>query len=145
VVLDRRAGFEAVREFAHQAAGLLASRHPEMITTEQRKNKRGMRIYADVMRNAYAQTVVANYAVRGRPGAPVAVPLNWAEVEDDGLDPGKFTIATTRARLDGHGGADDPWADFSSRRHGLGAAASRLAKLTSRALPAHLGTRVHWH
>lgn len=126
VVLDRRAGFEAVREFAHQAAGLLASRHPEMITTEQRKNKRGMRIYADVMRNAYAQTVVASYGVRGRPGAPVATPLNWAEVEDDALQPGQFTIETTRARLDG--GAD-PWADFAESRHGLGEAAKRLAKL----------------
>ena len=33
-----------------------------------------MRIYADVMRNAYAQTVAASYGVRARPGAPVATP-----------------------------------------------------------------------
>jgi bifunctional non-homologous end joining protein LigD len=128
VALNRRADFDAVREFAHQAAEVLARRHPDAITTEQRKDKRGPRIYADVMRNAYAQTVVASYAVRARAGAPVATPLNWAEVEDENLKPAQFTMATVRARLDG--GAD-PWADFTESRHGLGDAAKRLAKLNA--------------
>jgi bifunctional non-homologous end joining protein LigD len=126
VALNRRAEFEEVREFAHHAAEVLARRHPDAITVEQRKDKRGSRIYADVMRNAYAQTVTASYGVRARPGAPVATPLSWAEVEDDGLAPGRFTIATIRARLDG---GTDPWADFAESRHGLGQAAKRLAKL----------------
>jgi bifunctional non-homologous end joining protein LigD len=126
VALNRRADFDAVREFMHRAAELLARRHPDVLTTEQRKDKRGDRIYADVMRNAYAQTVVASYSVRARPGAPVATPLSWPEVEDDGLEPGQFTIATVRTRLDG---SNDPWADFTSARHGLGEAESRLAKL----------------
>jgi bifunctional non-homologous end joining protein LigD len=139
VTLDRRADFEAVRGFAHRAAEVLASRHPDVITTEQRKDKRGMRIYADVMRNAYAQTVVASYAVRARPGAPVATPLSWQEVEDgglegvEGLEPGRFTIATVRDRLDGSLGAEDPWADFAQTRHGLGQAEKRLAKLAPKA------------
>jgi bifunctional non-homologous end joining protein LigD len=119
VALNRRTDFDAVREFAHSAADVLARRHPDVITTEQRKDKRGMRIYADVMRNAYAQTVVASYSVRARAGAPVATPLSWAEVEDDGLDPGQFTMATVRARL---GNADDAWAGFTAARHGLGGA-----------------------
>jgi bifunctional non-homologous end joining protein LigD len=126
VALNRRAEFEEVREFAHHAAEVLARRHPDAITVEQRKDKRGSRIYADVMRNAYAQTVTASYGVRARPGAPVATPLSWAEVEDDGLAPGRFTMATIRARLDG---GTDPWADFAESRHGLGQAAKRLAKL----------------
>jgi len=126
VGLNRRADFEEVREFTHRAAGVLARRHPDAITVEQRKDKRGDRIYADVMRNAYAQTVVASYGVRARPGAPVATPLSWAEVEDDGLQPGQFTMATIRARLDG---GTDPWADFAESRHGLGEAGKRLAKL----------------
>jgi bifunctional non-homologous end joining protein LigD len=126
VPLNRRADFDAVLEFAHQAAGFLARRHPDAITTEQRKDKRGMRIYADVMRNAYAQTVVASYGVRARPGAHVATPLSWAEVEDESLEPARFTMAAVRARLDG---GSDPWADFAESRHGLGDAAKRLAKL----------------
>ena len=97
-----------------------------MITTEQRKDKREMRIYVDVMRNAYAQTVAANYGVRARAGAPVATSLSWTEVADDTLVPGRFTLATVRARLDG---SVEPWADFDGSRHGLGQAEKRLAKL----------------
>jgi bifunctional non-homologous end joining protein LigD len=78
------------------------------------------------MRNAYAQTVVASYGVRARAGAPVATLLSWAEVEDDGLEPGRFTMATIRARLDG---GPHPWADFAKSRHGLGEASKRLARL----------------
>jgi bifunctional non-homologous end joining protein LigD len=126
VALDRRADFAAVLEFTHHVAGVLASRHPDVITAEQRKDKRGDRVYVDVMRNAYAQTVVACYAVRARPGAPVSTPLRWPEVEDATLEPGRFTISTMRARLDS---ADDPWADFLSAGHGLGQASRRLARL----------------
>jgi bifunctional non-homologous end joining protein LigD len=131
VVLDRRADFDTVREFTHHLADVLAARHPDVITAEQRKDKRGARIYVDVMRNAYAQTVIANYAVRARPGASVATPLSWREVETDGLHPGQFTMATERRRLDTHAGADDPWADFGTIRHGLGEATRRLAKLSA--------------
>lgn len=78
------------------------------------------------MRNAYAQTVAASYGVRGRPGAPVATPLSWPEVEDSGLDPGRFTMSAIRARLDR---TDDPWSDFATARHGLGQAETRLTQL----------------
>ena len=132
VPLNRRADFDAVREFALRAAEVLARRHPDAITTEQRKDKRGERIYADVMRNAYAQMVAASYGVRARPGAPVATPLAWAEVEDEKLEPGRFTMAAVRARLDGTAGPRrDPWADFTRSGHGLGEAGKRLAKLES--------------
>lgn len=35
---------------------------------EQRKDKRGDRLFLDVMRNAYEQTVVVPFSVRARPG-----------------------------------------------------------------------------
>jgi bifunctional non-homologous end joining protein LigD len=126
VPLIRRADFGTVREFARRASGVLARRYPDAITTEQRKDKRGTRIYADVMRNAYAQTVVATYGVRARPGAAVAVPLSWDEVEDASLDPSQFTMKAVRARL---GSGREPWAAFAGSRRGLGAARKRLARL----------------
>jgi len=127
VALDRRARFDVVLDFTHRVAALLASRHPDVITAEQRKDKRGERVYADIMRNAYAQLVVALYAVRARPGAPVATPLTWPEVEDTGLEPHQFTVSTVRARLDS---PDDPWDGFTRARHGLGQASKRLAELS---------------
>jgi bifunctional non-homologous end joining protein LigD len=126
VPLIRRADFDAVREFTHRAAAVLALRYPEAITTEQRKDKRADRIYADVMRNAYAQTVVASYGLRARPGALVATPLSWPEVEGDGLAPGQFTMAAVRARM---AGGQDPWAAFTGSARGLGAALKRLSRL----------------
>src|ERR1700733_1558104 len=124
--LDRRSGFDPVLEFTHRAGAVLASRHPDVITTEQRKDKRGARVYADVMRNAYAQLVVASYSVRARPGAPVATPLSWPEVERATLEPGRFTLSRIRARLDQ---GIDPWDGFASSASGLAQASKRLAGL----------------
>src|SRR5262252_9025449 len=80
VPLNAREDFGAVRGFARGVAELLAARNPDLVTTEQRKDKRGSRIYADIMRNAYAQLAVVPYSVRARPGAPVATPLSWDDL-----------------------------------------------------------------
>ena len=122
VPLDEGSDFDAVRAFARQAAGLLAARNPDLVTTEQRKDKRGSRVYADIMRNAYAQTVVAPYAVRARPGAPVATPLHWDEVADSELVPGRFTLRTIRSPAGELEKATDPWAalDQPALRPGQG-------------------------
>jgi len=121
--------FDTVREFARQVAELLAARNRDLVTTEQRKGKRGERIYADIMRNAYAQLAVAPYSVRARPGAPVATPLTWDEVEDEGLSPRQFTIRTLAGRLRLGGPAAGPWAGMARRRTGLARARASLQRL----------------
>jgi bifunctional non-homologous end joining protein LigD len=128
VPLNARDDFDTVRRFARQASDVLAAREPDILTTQQRKDSRGDRVYSDVMRNAYAQTAVAPYSVRARPGAPVATPLDWAELEDADLTPHQFTLRTVRGRLDLLGGSD-PWAAMARRRYSLARAAQRLAKL----------------
>ena len=121
--LDRRADFDQGREFALDLAGLLAARHPDELTTEQRKASRGSRLYLDVMRNSYAQLVVAPYAVRARRGAAVATPLHWDEVADRKLDPAAFSLRTIGDRL---ASAGDPWAGMSRHRYGLAGLRQRL-------------------
>lgn len=116
VPLRAERDFTAVRDFARAAAALLVSRFPDELTLEQRKEQRGQRLYLDIMRNAYAQTVIAPYAVRARPGAPVATPLHWAEVEDGGLSPRRFTLRTLPRELEGR---DDPWAGMTRHRRRL--------------------------
>lgn len=117
VPLDRSADFEAVRAFARDAADLLAARHPDRLTREQRKAKRGDRIYLDIMRNAYAQTAVVPYAVRAREGAPVAVPLEWEELGASGMGPRRYTVRNLFRRLSRK---DDPWKGMGRRARGLG-------------------------
>lgn len=131
VPLNARQDFDAVREFARDAAELLAARNPGLVTTEQRKDKRGPRIYADLMRNAYAQLAVAPYSVRARPGAPVATPLSWDELDDETLRPERFTLRTVPGRIRHAGRAGGPWAGMARHRSGLGKAQRSLRRLAS--------------
>jgi bifunctional non-homologous end joining protein LigD len=68
-------------------------------------------VLVDAARNTYAQTAVAPYAVRAKPGAPVATPLSWDELEDPELHPRRWTLATVPGRLEARG---DPWEGISS-------------------------------
>ena len=131
VPLNARQDFDAVREFARQVAEVLVARDPDLVTTEQRKNNRGPRIYLDIMRNAYAQLAVAPYSVRARPGAPVATPLSWEELEDPALRPGRFTLRTVPDRIREAGRAGGPWAGLARRRPGLARAQESLRRLVA--------------
>ncbi|GHG87326.1 non-homologous end-joining DNA ligase [Streptomyces lanatus] len=121
VPLTGREDFDEVREFARDVADKLAAAHPDRLTTAARKKDRGERLYLDVQRNAYAQTAVAPYSVRARPGAPVATPIAWSELDDPELHARRWTItdAVEKART-------DPWAGLSRRGRALGPARRRL-------------------
>jgi bifunctional non-homologous end joining protein LigD len=119
VMLNAQEDFDSVREFARQVALVLVAAEPGLVTVEPRKAARGDRIYADIMRNGYAQTAVAPYSVRAHPGAPVAVPLHWDEVTDPQLSPRGVTIRTIAARLDQLASTGDPWAGMARHRYGL--------------------------
>jgi bifunctional non-homologous end joining protein LigD len=131
VPLSARDDFDAARRFARQASEVVAAREPDSLTVEQRRDSRGGRVYSDIMRNAYAQTVVAPYSVRARPGAPVSTPLRWEELEDSGLTPHQFTLRTVGERL-ARAGHSDPWAGLARRRYSLARAAQRLEKIAAR-------------
>ncbi|MBP0456776.1 non-homologous end-joining DNA ligase [Streptomyces montanisoli] len=124
VPLDRRAGFDEVREFAGEVAAALAARDPGHLTTEVRTQARGGRLYLDIQRNAYAQTSVAPYSVRAKDGAPVATPISWDQLDDPGLHARRWSVGTVldQART-------DPWSDMPARGRGLGPARRRLRSL----------------
>lgn len=120
VPLDRRTPFDDVRACAADVADALADRHPEQLTTEVRKKARAGRLYLDVQRNAYGQTAVAPYAVRARPGAPVAAPLTWDDLDDPDLHARRWTLVDADGLR-----KDNPWSP-APRPHSLSAAADRL-------------------
>ncbi len=82
VPLEPVHSFDEVREFAKRTAQILCDRYPDEFTTEIRKEKRDSKLFIDCMRNSYAQTSVAPYSLRALPGAPVATPLSWKDLED---------------------------------------------------------------
>jgi bifunctional non-homologous end joining protein LigD len=55
---------------------------PEAYIATMSKVKRAGKIFIDYFRNDCTATAIADYAVRARPGAPVAVPLEWKELKD---------------------------------------------------------------
>jgi bifunctional non-homologous end joining protein LigD len=111
VAITRRYAYDAVRDAALAVADALVERHPDDLTTAFRKEKREGRLFLDVNRNGRAQTAVPAYAVRPRPGAPVATPLRWDELEDGGLRPDGWTLRTVRERLEREG---EPWAEIAA-------------------------------
>ncbi|MBE4738518.1 MULTISPECIES: non-homologous end-joining DNA ligase [Streptomyces] len=124
VPLNGHDDFDSVRGFAREIAEELVRARPERLTVEPRKKDRGDRLYLDIQRNAYAQTAVAPYTVRARPGAPVATPLTWEQLDDPAVDARRWTLADAvdQART-------DPWAGAPARGRALGPARRRLAAL----------------
>jgi bifunctional non-homologous end joining protein LigD len=91
-------GYDKARGWAGDIAGRVAEALPEQATVEIRKNKRGRRVYVDVMQNARGHHAVPPYLVRAVPGATVSTPLRWQEVNDS-LDPAEFDVRTVLRRL----------------------------------------------
>jgi bifunctional non-homologous end joining protein LigD len=118
--------FDAVKDFARDIAERLAARHPDRLTTAARKNRRGDRIFIDYLRNDYAQTTVAPYALRARPGAPVATPLDWSELGSSGMGPRRYTLLNIFRRL---AQKDDPWHAMGRRARSLDRPRRALAAL----------------
>ena len=123
--LDAKAGFEEVRAFARSMAERVIDADPQNFTIEQRKDRRGERVYLDLARNGYGQTAVAPYAVRALDGAPVAVPLDWEELGR--AEPRRFTMHNVLRRL---ARKRDPWADLYEQAGSIAQARARLTQLS---------------
>jgi bifunctional non-homologous end joining protein LigD len=126
VPLDRGEDFDSVREFARTAAELLAARHSDDLTVEQRKEKRRGRLYVDVGRNAYGQTAVAPWSVRPLPGAPVAAPIAWPDLERKRIGPRSYTMRNVFRSLAQRG---DPWTAAKRAGRSLRKAREELVRL----------------
>lgn len=103
--------FDKVKKTAKQIAEKLHQQFPDITTTEQRKNKRGNKVFIDVLRNDYAMTVIAPYSLRAISGAPVATPLNWSEVNDISLTPQSYHLKNIFHRL---AQVENPWKHFNN-------------------------------
>ncbi|AGB23359.1 DNA polymerase LigD, polymerase domain protein [Mycobacterium sp. JS623] len=126
VPISRGSDFDTVRQFSRDVAELVVADDPGHRTLEQRKDKRGDRVYLDIMRNAYAQTAVAPYAVRARRGAPVSTPLEWEELNSRGMRPDRFALRDVPKRIAEQG---DPWADMRKHARSLSRPTQRLSKV----------------
>ncbi len=129
IPLKRKENFDEVRGFGQKISQLLSARYPDRLTTEVRKNKRRGRVFLDVARNGYAQTAAAPYAVRALPGAPVAVSIEWDELNGS-VYPQKYNIKNIFRRLSQK---KDPWKDFRKHAASISEASEKADKMLEEA------------
>jgi bifunctional non-homologous end joining protein LigD len=92
--------------FARALAGAVAREQPAKLTTRMGKAHRVGRIYVDYLRNNRTNTSIAAFSARARPGAPVSVPIGWAEL----ARARGFTVRTLPRMLARR--RRDPWAGY---------------------------------
>ncbi len=98
-----------IKEFAHKMALDMEREQPNLYVTKMTKATRKNRIYLDYLRNDRESTSIAPFSPRARPGAPVAMPLEWKEL-DSAKAPAfhVLDVAEWKARL-----RNDPWRKLS--------------------------------
>jgi bifunctional non-homologous end joining protein LigD len=72
--------WDDVKDWASGLAHDMVAEAPDRYVATITKAKRKGKILIDFFRNDYTATAIASYAVRARPGMPVAVPLEWREL-----------------------------------------------------------------
>lgn len=108
--------WDLTKRFAHGFADALAQSEPDRFLATATKSKRTKRIFVDYLRNGRGATAVASYSMRGRPGAPVAMPLAWSELAKL-TKASSFTIKDVPARLRRR--RKDPWEGINSVKQNL--------------------------
>jgi len=105
VPLQPRAGWAEVKAFSQHVAQTLADQQPQRYVATMSKAQRRGRIFIDYLRNGRGATAVLPYSPRARPGAPVALPMDWKQLR--GLDPQEFRVDNAQQWLRRR---RDPWA-----------------------------------
>jgi bifunctional non-homologous end joining protein LigD len=108
--------WDTAKAFTKAVAQQMAADQPKRYVATMSKSRRSGRIFIDYLRNARGATAVAPYSTRARAGAPVAMPVDWSELEGvPGAD--HFTLGEALRRLATL--AEDPWKDLPKVRQKL--------------------------
>ncbi|MCL1550155.1 DNA ligase D [Xanthomonas nasturtii] len=116
VPLNPGCDWEVTKRFAKSFADALAQAEPDRFVATATKRLRNKRIFVDYLRNGRGATAVASYSLRGRPGAPVALPLPWSDLSKlQRAD--AFTLRDVPEKLRRR--RKDPWADMDRIQQNL--------------------------
>ncbi len=91
--------FDQTRDWVESLSRAVGGLVPDLVSWEWSKADRGGRARLDFTQNAPIRTLVAPYAVRPAPGAPVSAPITWDELEDPLLAPDRWTITSMPDRV----------------------------------------------
>ena len=91
--------FDDTRKWVETISRAIGATVPDIVSWEWTKSARQGRARLDYTQNAINKTLVAPFSPRPSPGAPVSVPIEWDELDDDELRPDRWTIRTVLDRL----------------------------------------------
>jgi bifunctional non-homologous end joining protein LigD len=95
--------FEETRAWVERLSRTVGKVVPELVSWKwEVKARRGL-ARLDYTQNAINKTLVAPYSPRPAPGAPVSVPISWAELDDPALRPDRWTVRSVLERLGSRG------------------------------------------
>jgi bifunctional non-homologous end joining protein LigD len=115
--------WSVAKAFARDVCKVMAADAPGRYLINMAKKERTGRIFLDYLRNDRMATAVAPLSPRGRPGAPVSMPLTWTQVKR-GLDPSSYTVRTAPRLVK----KLKAWEDYCDGERPLAAAIERLGK-----------------
>jgi bifunctional non-homologous end joining protein LigD len=84
--------FDQTRRWVEDLSKAVGGVVPEMVSWRWQKASRSGRARLDYTQNAVNRTLVAPYSPRPVAGATVSAPIEWDELDDPQLRPGRFTI-----------------------------------------------------
>ena len=116
--------YEQSRTLGELLARVVVAQHPDIATIVRRPESRGPRVYIDYVQNGHGRLLAAPFCVRPLPGAPVAMPLTWREVNPR-LDIRRFNIDNAATRMRKKKG--DPLLPVLSEKPDVGAALVELS------------------
>lgn len=91
--------FQETREWVEKLSRAVGAIRPELVSWQWHKDRRSGLARLDYTQNAINKTLVAPFSARPAPGAPVSVPIEWAELEDPELRPDRWDVRSGADRL----------------------------------------------
>jgi bifunctional non-homologous end joining protein LigD len=111
------------KAFARDVCKSMAADTPDRYLINMAKKERTGRIFLDYLRNDRMATAVAPLSPRGRPGAPVSMPITWSQAKK-GLDPATYTVRTVPTLI----AKSTAWEDYCDGERPLVGAIKRLGR-----------------
>jgi bifunctional non-homologous end joining protein LigD len=114
IPIQRRHEWADVSGFTKAFAERIVALDPEHFVATMTKARRKGKIFIDHFRNTRSASAIAPWSTRAKDGAPVAMPVTWAEFKRlERTD--AFSLADALHRVKGK----DPWEDYFNTRQSL--------------------------
>ena len=91
--------FGQTRAWVESISRAIGNTVPELVSWSWTKSDRSGLARLDYTQNAINKTLIAPFSTRPAPGAPVSVPMEWDELDDEDLRPDRWTIRDVFDRL----------------------------------------------